>query len=84
MKIKMLVAASMLFAVVAFASTHSDCVRACQEAFKSCQETERATHSANVVACDGSRECLKDEQERHREAGKACIDAMQDCKADCR
>ena len=84
MKIKMLVAAAMLFAAVAYASAHSDCVRACQAAFKACQDTEQTTHAANVVACDGSRDCLKAEQERHRDAHKACIDGMKDCKASCR
>lgn len=55
-------------AVSAQARQPQDCMRACQDAFKTGQDAEQALHKANVKACNSDSTCLANEEARHEAA----------------
>jgi len=70
-------------------NARSDCVRHCNEKFKTCKRAEEALHKANKKACDllsdnnARKACNKTEQRRHHDAHKDCVAAKKACKAGC-
>jgi hypothetical protein len=67
---------------------HPTCIHRCNDEFRSCQEAEKRMHKSNLAACKQRpkperNDCKKAENRRHEAAQKACVTAMQACKAAC-